>query len=144
LPLPTIDLPLSAYIPEDYVTELGTRLALYQRLAKIRSPEEVKQLAEEFSDRFGDLPFSVENLLYIVNLKVLGALAGLQSISKEDGQIVIRAEGEVKIDAQELGRLQGQGLQAGTTQLRLDIKRLGSNWREVLEKAVRSIKCSLQ
>ncbi len=141
LPPPAIDLPLSAYIPEDYVAELGTRLALYQRLARIRSPEEVRQMAEEFNDRFGSLPFPVDNLLYMVKLKVLGFQAGLQSISREEGQIVIRAVGEVRIDSAELRRLQERGLKVGRTQLRLDIKRLGGNWREVLEEVVKDIKC---
>ncbi|HJX69955.1 MAG TPA: transcription-repair coupling factor, partial [Dehalococcoidia bacterium] len=76
LPLPTIDLPLSAYIPDDYVADPTTRLLLYQRLAKIGSPGEVERIAEEFKDRFGDLPQVVKNLLYIVNIKALAAQAG--------------------------------------------------------------------
>ncbi|MFC2056029.1 transcription-repair coupling factor, partial [Chloroflexota bacterium] len=35
LPPPSIDLPLPAYIPEDYVADLLTRLGLYQKLVKL-------------------------------------------------------------------------------------------------------------
>ena len=41
LPPPTIDLPLSALIPEDYIDDMVTRLELYQRMADI---SELKQI----------------------------------------------------------------------------------------------------
>ena len=64
LPPPTIDLPLPAYIPEDYVADLNTRLELYQKLVKVDKLEQIEPLAQEFSDRFGAPPQEVENLLY--------------------------------------------------------------------------------
>ncbi len=136
--LPTIDLPLSAYIPEDYVADLTTRLTLYQRLAKIRSSDEVRQIGEEFGDRFGKLPPVVGNLLYLVNLKTLAAQARVQSISKEDRQIVVRLEEGVKIDRERLGQ-KWPGLKIGISQLRLDIKSLGNKWPGVLEEVVKGI-----
>ena len=139
LPQPTINLPLSAYLPEDYIADLSTRLALYQRLAKLKLPEEVEQIAEEFNDRFGKPPPSVENLLYIVRLKVLGTQAGLQSISRENRQVVVKFREEVKIAAKGLERL--PGLKVGVTQLRLDMRQIGSRWREVLEEVVKRVKC---
>jgi len=135
-PWPTIDLPLSAYLPEDYVADLTTRLTLYQRLAKISSVDELRQIREEFRDRFGDLPSVVENLLYMVNLRTLAAQAGMQSISKEDRQIVIRFREGVKIDRRRLEKT-WPGLKVGVTQLRLDMRLLGHKWQKVLQEVVR-------
>jgi len=135
-PLPTIDLPLSAYLPEDYVADLTTRLNLYQRLAKVSSVDELRQIREELRDRFGNLPSVVENLLYVVNLKTLAAQAGMQSISKEDRQIVIRFREGVKIDRRRLEPA-WPGLKVGMTQLRLDMRLLGHQWQKVLEEVVR-------
>jgi transcription-repair coupling factor (superfamily II helicase) len=135
-PWPTIDLPLSAYLPEDYVADLTTRLKLYQRLAKVSSVDELRQIREEFRDRFGDLPSVVENLLYMVSLRTLAAQARMQSISKEDSQIVIRFREGVKIDRRRLEKT-WPGLKVGVTQLRLDMRLLGHKWQGVLEEVVR-------
>ena len=62
LPPPTIDLPLPAFIPEEYVADLNTRLGLYQKLVKLERIEQIEPLAQEFSDRFGELPPEVKNL----------------------------------------------------------------------------------
>jgi len=41
LPAPTVELGLSAYIPDNYVPDLDTRLSLYQRLVRLSRVEEV-------------------------------------------------------------------------------------------------------
>jgi hypothetical protein len=87
---PTISLPLDAHIPEEYVPNLNTRLSLYHRLAKVKYVEEVDDVAQELQDRFGTLPESVENLLYIVKIKVLAVWAEVNSISTQGRQIVIK------------------------------------------------------
>jgi len=136
--LPAIDLPLSAYIPEDYVPDLATRLFLYQRLAKIGSLDEVEHMQEEFKDRFGKLPSAVKNLLYVLNIKTLAAQGGVESIFKEGGEIVIRVKEGMKMDRETLGRT-WQGLKIGTSQLRLDMKLMGNRWRQVLEGVIREL-----
>ena len=138
LPAPTIDLPLPAYIPEEYVSDLNTRLSLYQSLVKLEKVEQVEDLAQEFSDRFGSLPLEVKNLLYAVKIKALAAKAGIESISTEDGQIILRRFQGLQFDRQKLEPVR-DGIQLGLTQLRLNPKRLGSEWQEVLEGILNKI-----
>ena len=102
LPAPTIDLPLPAYIPEEYVADLDTRLNLYQRLVKPEAIEQLEALALEFSDRFGTLPVEVENLLYALRIKILASKAGIESISTEDRQIVRRRFQGLHLNKQQL------------------------------------------
>ncbi|TRZ50613.1 MAG: transcription-repair coupling factor, partial [Dehalococcoidia bacterium] len=71
MPPPTIDLPLSAYIPEEYAADLDTRLSLYQNLARLEKVAAIKELAAEFSDRFGTPPPEVRNLLYALGHKIM-------------------------------------------------------------------------
>ena len=139
LPPPTIDLPLSAYIPEAYIADLETRLSLYQSLSKLDKVELVEALDDEFSDRFGTLPMEVKNLLYAVKLKAQAARAGIESIATEDGQIVLRLFPGMRFDKQKLEPLLREGIKLGTTQLRLHPKRLGKEWQKVLEGVVRRI-----
>src|SRR4030042_127151 len=81
----TIDLPLTAHIPDGYVDDLNLRLALYQRLAAVRTVEEIEELARELKGRFGRLPRAVQILLYVVRLRTLAREAGGQSIQAEGG-----------------------------------------------------------
>jgi transcription-repair coupling factor (superfamily II helicase) len=60
---------LPAYLPEDYVAEPATRLALYKRIADARDDAELANLRAELTDRFGRLPQSAENLLAVVGLR---------------------------------------------------------------------------
>jgi len=135
LPEPTIDLPLQAYIPEEYVSDLSTRLNLYQNLAKLETVEQLEDLASEFSDRFGTLPTEVKNLLYSLKIKALAAKAGIESIFTEDGQIVLRLIQGLHFNKQQLEPLP-DGINIGLTQLRLDPKQLGSEWQQVLEEVL--------
>jgi len=139
LPPPTLDLPLAAYIPEEYVADINTRLSLYQSLAKLDRIEQVEALAQEFSDRFGSLPVEVKNLLYAVKVKALAAKAGIESISTEDRQIILRLFEGMQFDRQKLEPIFKDGIKVSTSQIRLNLKRLGKEWQGVLEEVVRGI-----
>ncbi len=136
----TVGLPLHAYIPEEYVSDLNTRLSLYQSLVKVDKVEQVESLAQEFSDRFGVLPAEVENLLYAVKIKALATKAGVESISTEDGEIIIRRFQGTHFDKQQLEPFLKDGIKVGLTQLRLNYKRLGKEWRGVLEGVVLKVR----
>jgi len=139
LPPPNIDLPLTAYIPEEYVSDLDTRLSLYQHLVKLEKLEEIEALAHEFSDRFGTLPTEVKNLLYAVKIKALAAKASIESITTEEGQIILRRFHGMQFDRQQLEPIIKDGIKVGLTQLRLNPKRLGNEWQRVLEEVVRRV-----
>src|SRR5690606_17850440 len=52
-PAPSIDLPISAHIPENYLLDMNQRLALYQRISGIEHAADVAVMREELTDRFG-------------------------------------------------------------------------------------------
>ncbi len=131
LPPPTLDLPLRAYIPEEYVADIDTRLSLYQSLVKLDKIEQVEEMAKEFSDRFGSLPIEVKNLLYAVRVKILAAKAGIESISTEDGQIILRLFEGVKFTPEQRALSFPDGVRMGTSQIGLNLKRLGKEWQRV-------------
>jgi len=139
LPVPTIDLPIPAYIPDEYVADINTRLSLYQGLVKLEKVEQVEDMAHEFSDRFGALPVEVENLLYAVKIKILAARAGIESISTEAGQIILSLFEGMRFTQQQRDLPLPDGVKIGTSQLRLNPKRLGNEWQEVLEEVVKGV-----
>ena len=138
-PSTTVDLPLPAHIPEEYVPDLSTRLALYLRLAKVNSVAGVREIDGDLKDRFGSLPQQVTDLLYMVRLKLLGSAAGIHSISWENSQAVLKLGDGAKLDRSWAQRTFGDGLKIGATQLRLDSKRAGKDWKAALESLVEGI-----
>jgi transcription-repair coupling factor (superfamily II helicase) len=139
LPSPAIDLPLPAYIPEEYVADVETRLGLYQNLVKLEKVEQIEALAQEFSDRFGAPPAEVKNLLYAVKIKLLAAKAGIESISMENDQVILRRFRGMPFDKQKLDIILKDGVKAGITQLRLNPERLGGEWKKVLEEVLGAV-----
>jgi len=135
----TVDLPLPAHIPEEYVADLSTRLSLYLRLAKVSLPGELDELESELEDRFGPLPDETKDLLYMVRMKLLGSRAGIETISTENGQVVLTLGVNAQIDRPFLQRSFGNKLKIGTNQLRLDTKRAGREWKEALEQLLSRI-----
>ncbi len=86
----SVELPLEVSLPPEYVPDDGTRLALYRRLADMRTLQAVDALAEELRDRFGDLPAPAENLLYQMRVKILAERAGIAAVRLESGQVVLQ------------------------------------------------------
>jgi len=136
LPPPTIDLPFKTFIPEDYVADVETRLSLYQKLARVDKEKQIEGLAQEFGDRFGKLPPEVKNLLYALRIKLLAAKAGVESITTEDGQIVIRLFEGMQLDREKLEPLLGEGVTVGKRQVSIRYKKV-EGWRGVLEGILR-------
>ena len=86
----SVELPLEIGLPPDYISDEGTRLALYRRLAEIRSAEALEALAAELEDRFGPLPPPAANLLYQMQVKLLAERASIPAVRTESGQVVLQ------------------------------------------------------
>ncbi len=130
---PVIDIPLPAHIPEDYVEDVAARLLLYQRLVKMKEAENLSDMAAELEDRFGSLPEELENLLYLVRLKLLAARAGVVAIAQDGDEISVRFKDKVPgIRLPESLRQHWDALKFGHSIVRIDTRPLGETWREAL------------
>jgi transcription-repair coupling factor (superfamily II helicase) len=140
LPPPTIDLPLSALIPEDYIDDMVTRLELYQRMADTSEIKQIPILAQEFNDRFGVPPKEVENLLFILKIRALAKNAGIESISNLDGEIIIQLFAGMQLNKQKLSHFYRDGIKIGNSQLRMNLKQPGKGWKTMLEEILGAMK----
>ena len=142
--VPTIALPLAAYITEEYIPALSTRLGFYQRLAVVRRAQEIEDVAMEMDDRFGPMPQPVKNLLYVVEIKQLAAAVGVESISTEDRQIVLNFNSARDLNKLSLLQDFKSGIKIGSQYIKLDIKILGDSWQEALKEMFRKISANTQ
>ncbi|MEA2676569.1 MAG: hypothetical protein QOJ81_710 [Chloroflexota bacterium] len=85
-----IDLPIDAYLPDDYVAEEPQKLELYRRLGKAGTPGEVAQIRAELIDRFGAIPAPVERLLEVARLRITAEAAGIASLAREGSELIVR------------------------------------------------------
>ncbi|MCR4432359.1 MAG: transcription-repair coupling factor [Tepidanaerobacteraceae bacterium] len=84
---PTIDLPVSAYISDDYIKNTAQKMEIYRRIAAVETVEEVCDLEDEIEDRFGDIPEPARNLIEISRIKVLARKLKITSINQQ-GEII--------------------------------------------------------
>ncbi len=66
---PSISLGLPVLIPDTYVYDLSTRMALYRKAGDLRNRDEINEFNEELFDRFGPPPVEVNNLLQTLVIK---------------------------------------------------------------------------
>lgn len=59
-----------AHLPEEYITAEDQRLEAYRRLTAATTSEELRDVADEWRDRYGPLPEPAEELLEVMELRV--------------------------------------------------------------------------
>src|SRR5258708_13959554 len=111
-PQAVVDLPVEAHLPDDYVPEEAQKLELYRRLARARTGGDLAAFRQELLDRFGPMPAPVVRLVEVAELRLTAEAAGVASMSRADGQLVVRfGEGLSRATAMRL--LAGGGLPGG-------------------------------
>ena len=79
-----IDLPLSAYFPDEYISDRRQKIDLYRRLTRLEKFDEIAEFEAELLDRFGELPKPARRLLELCNLKLEVALWQISVVFLED------------------------------------------------------------
>ena len=97
----SIDLPLDANIPENYVKNEYLKLDLYKRISKIESQEGADAILEEVKDRFGDAPKAFLRLLSVACVKALAHQAYITDVKYIDGELSFKLwqDAPLKVDS---------------------------------------------
>jgi transcription-repair coupling factor (superfamily II helicase) len=110
--------------------DINQRLVFYRRFSTARSEEEVEEIAEELRDRYGPIPPVLENLLEVMNLKLLLKKAGVRHVSTEKGKVVLAFDAHSPVDPTRLVAIvaQAQGKQEFTPQGHLRFRLEEKGW----------------
>jgi transcription-repair coupling factor (superfamily II helicase) len=135
----TLDLPLTAYLPDGYIPDLNLRLAVYQRLSQAQDDAEASAIEQELRDRFGQLPPAARNLVWLVRLRIMATKAGIGAIQSEDDSLVIRMLPGLSLERGAISRRMPAGATVLNHQIRLNRETLGEGWREGLVRALDAI-----
>lgn len=66
-----MELTLDAFIGEDYISSQEERIIFYNKISRISTAEQYRQVTENLVDSYGDMPVEVENLCKVAYLKNL-------------------------------------------------------------------------
>lgn len=95
-----IDMHLPAFLPDNYINDVNTRLSMYKRVASCKSVEDFDNLKIELVDRFGSLPQEAENLFTISRLKQTATKLGIAAIRGDQSGALIKFDKSFKVDPQ--------------------------------------------
>jgi transcription-repair coupling factor (superfamily II helicase) len=90
----SVEISTTAYLPETYIADELTRLAMYKRIALITDEKEKSEVIDELLDRFGDLPKEAENLLNIALIRYMASTFGINRVVLQQKKLVFLFEQE--------------------------------------------------
>jgi transcription-repair coupling factor (superfamily II helicase) len=129
----SLDLPITALIPESYVADTELRLGLYRQIAGVETLDRVVQLEDELRDRFGDFPDEVEHLFALIRLRIRSAASGIDSVIEREREIVVRPVETRNIDQHRLERALGGAIRFTPNSLRIRLLDLTIPWQRALD-----------
>jgi transcription-repair coupling factor (superfamily II helicase) len=85
-----MELPGSAYLPDEYIADAGAKLEIYRRFAAIRSEADADALRGDLRDRFGPVPREVEGLFTAVRVRLAAETARVGEVRVEESRVVLK------------------------------------------------------
>ncbi len=141
----TIEVPLPAYIPDEYIVSSKEKISVYQRLSSADTDEYLMELRQELIEDYGKMPEEVSNLFRVLEVKMDAKRAKIINVkaenvhSQEDRQIVLTmSEGVKPENIMSLLEQNSDWLISGT-KLKIHFNKLGLNWIEGLRKSLQAL-----
>ena len=86
---PEINIRLSTFLPETYISDIDQRLSAYRRLARMTDVGEIAEYKSELIDRYGRMPEEATNLLLKIMLKVHAQKAGVKRLDLDGSTLML-------------------------------------------------------
>jgi transcription-repair coupling factor (superfamily II helicase) len=99
---PEIQLGIAAYIPGTYIPDEHQRLVFYRRLANIKGPQELDEIATELIERYGPIPPLVDSLMRVMDLRRSLKDSMVVQAAMRNGWVNLQFHGDAPIDIESL------------------------------------------
>ena len=99
-----VDLPVAAFLPDEYVSDRRQKIDLYRRLTRLEKFEQVDELREEIVDRFGPLPEPAARLMRLCQLKLEAAVWQVTAIYLQDKYLTFKFQDRRRFEQLAAGR----------------------------------------
>ena len=84
-----VDLPITAFIPTEYIPDGDRKLSAYRAISSVTSRRELNQIVEEWNDCYGKVPAPAMQLIKVMELKLLAKRIGFSRIKPEGKQHIV-------------------------------------------------------
>lgn len=141
----SIELPITAYIPDDYVINAKDKINIYQRMSAADSKDYLDELKEDVEEDYGKIPREVANLFRVIEMKMLAKKAGLTVVKAENihmktgKHIVLFMSKRVKPENIVYMLSHNPKWVVSGTKLRIKIENLGLNWFDELKECIKML-----
>jgi transcription-repair coupling factor (superfamily II helicase) len=93
-----IDVKISAFIPNEYISQVSQKIAVYQQLAKARTEDEVDEVGAGVRDRFGPFPRPLANLVELTKLRAIALQKHVTRVVVDDHRLTLGAGSGFQLD----------------------------------------------
>jgi transcription-repair coupling factor (superfamily II helicase) len=137
-----IDLPVEAYLPEEYVPNLRHKIDLYRRIAKLEDASQIREIKDELRDRFGDLPAPANRMLELVELRLDAAAWQISSVTSDARFIVLhysnrrQIERLAKVSRVQVRIVDRRKAYIPTKGFNMDADAVGTSWLQLARAAL--------
>ncbi len=101
----SIELPITAYIPDRYIEDEVLKLQMYKKIAVVEDAEGEEEIIDELIDRFGDIPKETMNLIKVSRIRSLAEKLCITRIHEDSNKIIFDFAPENPLKAQAYARL---------------------------------------
>ncbi len=104
---PVIEVQTEAYLDGGYIQDAMHKMELYQRIAAIRTNDEIKNLLDEMIDRFGEPTPAVMKLLEVAGIRNYARQLGVRSVVEKPAALEITFQPKADFQPEHLMRIMG-------------------------------------
>lgn len=90
----TIDLPISAYIPDEAFSSDIEKIHFYRELESVRNEEELSEIIEPLKTRIDVKQSSVDHLFLLIRARLKLSSLGIRRVSMQLGRYTLEWGGE--------------------------------------------------
>lgn len=112
-----MSVPIDANIPQKYIARESGRMEMYKHIAAITDIDSVRDVQDEFIDRYGDIPECVQNLMDIALYKARASRLGISVFAVKKGEARLTFNEKAPIDVaklfEQVKSIKGAAMQGG-------------------------------
>lgn len=104
----SIELQVTAYIPDRYIADEVLKLQMYKKIAAIDSADGEEEIIDELIDRFGEIPKETMNLVRVSRIRSMAERLCITRIHEDGNKIIFDFAPDNPLKAQAYASLSGE------------------------------------
>lgn len=100
----SVDIPVDAFIPDEYVRNEYLKLEMYKRISHIETEDDIADIVDEAEDRFGPVPKTMQRLMRVALIKAMAHKAYITFLRYRQDRVEYIIKDGAPIDVAKVSR----------------------------------------